>query len=489
MKPGLVQQPGRVVRMIVAILAVSACGSLQGAQDPAQPARVREVLAGKRTEARASWWGFDAADSTEFLQQAINSKVRRLIIDRQNSAWITRPLTGVGNQEIIFEAGTELVAMQGAYRSKGDCLLAFRECDNVILRGRRRDGGKSAHIRMRKEDYQSGAYEKSEWRHGLVFSGCRNVRIQDLTIAQTGGDGIYLGATKNRSVNQNVVIRRVVCRDNHRQGISVISAENLLIEDCLLCNTRGTDPQAGIDFEPNSPGESLVNCVVRNCVAENNAGTGFQICPQFMNSRSQPISIYLEHCVSRSNRLHAIHLCSAPKDPPGGRLRITGFRSEADGLAGLSVQFNPYDAMRIALEDSVIRDSARQDKFFAPLYVQGLDSDNRPPGNLHFKHLRIKDDLSRPVLKFGGRKGNGWKDITGDIILERNGRKERITVDDDWLRETERAGSAKPGRGLQSLEGRQDQAPPANGRGPSATREAGIAGRPSVSNHHEAYWD
>jgi len=66
---------------------------LAGTQNFARPELVREVLNGKRNTARASWWGFDANDSTEFLQNAINSRVRKLIIDRQKSAWITRPLT------------------------------------------------------------------------------------------------------------------------------------------------------------------------------------------------------------------------------------------------------------------------------------------------------------------------------------------------------------------------------------------------------------
>jgi len=417
---------------------------LAGTQNFARPELVREVLNGKRDTARASWWGFDANDSTEFLQNAINSRVRKLIIDRQKSAWITSPLTGVSNQEMIFEPGTDLVALKGAFRGKGDCLLSFQECENVIVRGKKKDGGKSARIRMRKEDYQSDAYEKSEWRHGLVFSGCRNVRIQDLTIEKTGGDGIYLGASWKRGPNRDVVIRRVNCSDNHRQGISVISAENLLIEDCRLSNTKGTEPQAGIDFEPNSPGDSLINCVVRKCVAENNAGTGFQICPQFLNSSSKPLSIYLEDCVSRSNKQHAIHLCSAQKDPPRGLLRITRFVSEKDSMAGLSVQFNPCDAIRVEMEDSVLRDSARNDDFFPPLYVQGIGSDTRPAGNIHFKHVLVKDDVERPFLKIRDGKGIGLKDITGDVILQRNGQTKTITIDDAWLQEIQRAGSARP---------------------------------------------
>jgi hypothetical protein len=412
------------------------------AQSPARPELVRQVLDGHRHEARASWWGFDAQDSTVYLQAAINSKVRRLIFDRQPSAWVTGPLRGVSHQEIILEAGTELVALRGAYRAKGDCLLTFQECEQVIIRGGRKDGGKSAGIRMHKEDYQSGTYEKSEWRHGLAILGCQDVRVQDLTIEKTGGDGIYLGTTPGKTANRNVVIRRVDCNANHRQGISIISAENLLIEDCLLRNTAGTAPEAGIDFEPNEPGDSLVNCVVRHCLATDNAGTGFQVCPQSLRSRSKPIAIELDHCASRGNKQHAIHLCSAPEDPPGGRLRITRFVAENDGMAGLAVQFNPCDAVRIEVEDSVIRDCAQKDLFFRPLYVQGLDSDHRSAGNIHFRNVVVKDDTDRPFFKLRVRNSNGVKDITGNVILERKGQRQTIEIDGGWLEKARLAADA-----------------------------------------------
>jgi hypothetical protein len=90
------------------------------AQSVARPELVQEVLTGKRDEARVSWWGFDPTDSTEFLQAAINSRAKRLVIDRQESAWVTRPLTGVSDQEIVFEETTELVALKGGFHAKGD---------------------------------------------------------------------------------------------------------------------------------------------------------------------------------------------------------------------------------------------------------------------------------------------------------------------------------------------------------------------------------
>ena len=392
-----------------------------------RPEFVAEVKEGRRHEARASWWGFNSHDSTAFLQEAINSNVKRLIIDRQASPWVTGPLTGVSGQEIVFESGAELVALKGAYRGRGDCLLTFNHCERVTVHGKKNEAGELPVIRMSKEDYQSTSYEKSEWRHGLAFLGCRDVRIEDLRIEKTGGDGIYLGTGPDKISNRDVVIRGLDCNGNHRQGVSVISAENLLIEDCLLRNTAGTAPQAGIDFEPNDPADVLINCVVRNCIASGNAGTGYQICPQFLASASKPLSIVLEDCVSRGNAQHAIHLVSAPKDPPTGRLQITRFLAEGDLMSGLSVQFNPFDAIRIDLNDVTFRHCAKTDSFFAPLYLQGTDLVDRPAGGMHFNRVTVEDEVDRPPFFIRGRKGSRpeevTRDLTGQILLQRNGRE------------------------------------------------------------------
>ena len=109
----------------------------------------------------------------------------------------------------------------------------------------------------------------------LDLQSCTNVRIYGLTLAESGGDGIYLGTATGSVPSKDIVIKDVVCDKNYRQGISVINAENLLIEDCVLSNTAGTAPAAGIDFEPNAPGERLVNCTLRRVVSQNNAGGGF----------------------------------------------------------------------------------------------------------------------------------------------------------------------------------------------------------------------
>ena len=122
-------------------------------------------------------------------------------------------------------------------------------CENITLTGY------GARLCMNKADYQSDAYEAAEWRMCLDFMGCSKICIEGLSLEDSGGDGIYLGATKEQPWCADVTIRNVVCSNHHRQGISVISAVNLLIENCTLTGTSGTAPQAGIDLEPNGENE------------------------------------------------------------------------------------------------------------------------------------------------------------------------------------------------------------------------------------------
>ena len=48
---------------------------------------------------------------------------------------------------------------------------------------------------------------------------------------------------------RDVLINRVVCDRNTRQGMSVIGAVNLMVRDSEFSGTNGSAPMAGIDFE------------------------------------------------------------------------------------------------------------------------------------------------------------------------------------------------------------------------------------------------
>ena len=302
---------------------------LSGAEEPgftwANPAAVQEVASATRTEASAAWWGFNGEDVTDSLQAAINSGVKRLVVPYTGQEWVVRPIKLAGNQEIVFEPGVVIHAKKNEFHGGGDSLFTARGVSNVTILGY------GATFKMNKPDYQSADYKKAEWRMTLDITSCTNVTVAGLRMESSGGDGIYLGSKDSaHPFNENITIRDVVCADHHRQGISVISAVNLLIENCVFSGTRGTAPQAGIDLEPNDARERLANCVIRRCQFDNNAGAGMAV---YLNSMKggapEPISILFEDCVARGNREDGMVVGALTPDGPKGTIEFRNCTAEA----------------------------------------------------------------------------------------------------------------------------------------------------------------
>ena len=260
------------------------------------PAAVAEVLSGERDTANAAWWGFNEDNVTEALQKAIQSGAKVLMVPNMGMPWKVDPIFLEGNQEIIFEEGVVVIARKGSFLGKSDSLFTSLDKDNIILRGY------GAIFEMRKEDYTKPPYEKAEWRHTISLHGSRNIRIYGLTLRRSGGDGIYVGrGSGERTYCENIHIKDVIIDENHRQGISVITVQNLLIENTQIINTGGTLPQSGIDFEPNNGDERLIACLVRNTEIRNNRGAGILMNLNNLNSASLPVSISVESSTISNN--------------------------------------------------------------------------------------------------------------------------------------------------------------------------------------------
>jgi hypothetical protein len=416
----------------LAQLGVGAILLLQLCVHAGQPSRanskaVEDVRTGKRKEARAAWWGFDRADSTAALQAAIDSGAEKVALEDLGSPWIVGPITLADNQELVLEKGVVLQAKREAFRGKGDCLLTATGKRNVAITGR------GATIRMWKQDYAKPPYEKSEWRHAISIRGCANVRIAGLTIASSGGDGIYLGAGKNGETNRNTVIRDVVCDDNNRQGISVITADTLLIENCTLKNTDGMSPRAGIDFEPNRPSERLVNCAMRNCAAENNQGDGYLFALMNLGKDSAKISIRLENCRSSGNRngLRFILNNAAPDAAVLGSLDVVDCKFENPRANVVRIVSKPASAARVRFIRCLM---ARPGMPAAILFLAPSKRRNRVKdiGGVEFLDCAVKEQEEPQPICLDNPAGDlRLIDVTGTIAMDRDGKTTRYTLNKD----------------------------------------------------------
>lgn len=286
------------------------------------PEAVQEILDGVRTDANAAWWGFDPEDSTDAIQAALDSGAEQVTIPYMGQPWIVRPLSLKSDQQVHLETGVVVLAKKGEFRAGGDSLFTASAAENLVIKGY------GATFRMRKTDYMAPPYKKAEWRMGLSLRGCSNVLVEGLRIESSGGDGIYIDGGGKRRFCEDIVIRDVTCDDNHRQGISVISVQNLLIENCVFSNTWGTAPGAGLDLEPDGEDQSLVDIVVRNCLFENNEGHEILVYPKNLHEKAPDLSIRFENCLARK---------TLTNNRPDGVEQGIGRKDEGHGWSGISV--------------------------------------------------------------------------------------------------------------------------------------------------------
>ena len=410
------------------LTAAILCGLATGAE---RPDLIEQAKRGELPEAKASWWGFSEEDATEALQAAIGSGVKRLVVDDVGKPWIVRPVFLESNQTVVFEKGVVVEAKKGEFKGTGDSLFSIILKENVELVG---DG---ATLRMHRADYDDPKlYKKAEWRHTLSIRSSKNVTVTGLTLALSGGDGIYLGVSKAGVTNENILIRDVLCDRHYRQGISVISARNLLIENTVMKDTAGTAPAAGIDFEPNHPSEEIVNCVMRNCVAENNHGAGYVFYLPNLHRDSAPISVRLENCVSRSgNRTDFAFITGNDADKTvGGKIEVVDCRFEGAKGTSISIARKPADGAAVRFENCVVDSPAAEEPAVRPVVVRSQAGNRRTVGGVDFGTLRIVDPVERPVFGYEDWIGGmGVASLSGTFLVERGGKTETIALTKEWL--------------------------------------------------------
>lgn len=249
-----------------------------------------------------------AYDDTADLAALLTSDQRRVTIPRLDRPYFTRPLLVRGPKTITLEDGVVIEGIAEAFGGPGDCILSAADQRDITIQGN------GATLRM-----ACAAYDKTlQWRHVVNLKRCHGVTLQDLHLSGAGGDGIYVGAGC-----VDVTIRRVRCHANGRQGISVIGCNGLLINGCVLEDTFGNWPGAGLDFEPNAPGEALLRCVVRDTVIRHNRGFGFLVNVDMLDAGSAPVDITLDSCVieQRAEDGPAVQIM-AERSGPDGRVRM-----------------------------------------------------------------------------------------------------------------------------------------------------------------------
>ena len=85
-----------------------------------------------------------------------------------------------------------------------------------------------------------------EWGMGVKISESKNVKLKGITIKDCWGDCVYINKD-----SKDILIDSCTIDHGRRQGISIIDADGVSITNCKITNVSGTNPQFGIDIEPN----------------------------------------------------------------------------------------------------------------------------------------------------------------------------------------------------------------------------------------------
>ena len=224
------------------------------------------------------------ADDTLALQAALNCSTELLTVE-SGRTWQVQPLIlmSTGPRRLLLEPGARIESLPGAFHGMLDALLTVFETDGVTIEAT------GAVFHMHKEDYiNRSAYNHSEHRHALNIVGAQGLTVVGLHVNNSGGDGVYVTGSyfsdycKQFVAARGLTLDSIVSSRNYRQGLSVISAAQMLAKNCTFADTgQGgyTSPAAGVDVEPGSQHTLLDGINFVDCLARNNVGAGFNLSP------------------------------------------------------------------------------------------------------------------------------------------------------------------------------------------------------------------
>ena len=126
------------------------------------------------------------------------------------------------------------------------CAVTIGNASNAAVIGGTITGDRFSHIYTPRND---GATAHDEGHLICVQSGASNVLIDGVHLRHANGDGILLVGNNSQGEVHDITIRNSEMDTNRRQGISIVGAQQVLIENNEIHHTNGTSPQFGIDIE------------------------------------------------------------------------------------------------------------------------------------------------------------------------------------------------------------------------------------------------
>jgi len=138
--------------------------------------------------------------------------------------------------------------------------------DNLIIDGNR--------------DTRNPTIETSGTDVLFIDGASDGTRLKNMELINSPMDNLYIVVHENSGETQmtDFEMHNCILENGFRNNMSVISGENFKIIGCEFNNANGTDPQSGIDFEPNhNSTHGYKNIKVEGCKFKNNVRYGIEL--------------------------------------------------------------------------------------------------------------------------------------------------------------------------------------------------------------------
>ena len=377
-------------------------------------------------------FGDNEMEATDVFYAAINNAAHDTVVVDYIGAgkWITDIIYVWRNDlTLIFEPG---VIVEAKENFGCGSLFMINSMQNIAFIGY------GATLQMHKAEYEAGYPEDNcQFRNCISVNGCKNLKVYGLTLKDSGGDGIYLGhgALDFMPYCENVHIKDCVMDNNFRQGISITTSVNVLIENCDIKNTGnslGVFPECGIDIEPDYAWAKLENLTIRNCRITDNKRWGILQYYYIQDETSPPYSINIENNYIANNGVDRVNWSSdeggglriqVVGGMPSGQINIKNCLIENELGPGLRV-LKKADQINVNIENCVFRDvmNVSANNYENPLWIEGSYTQGETSsvnGGVHFQDILVIDDEDRPIITYieiYESGGVGAKDISGHLI-------------------------------------------------------------------------
>ena len=158
------------------------------------------------------------------------------------------------NSTLLFDNGSQIKLK--ATDKGGYAIININNKKNVSIYNAKIIGDRNEHLGT-----------KGEWGMGISINDAADVKIYNAVVKNCWGDGIYIGG---KNFSSNITIIGGLIDNNRRNGISIIGGDNILLQNLMISNSNGANPQTGIDLEPNTQQNKKLNVSLKSVTTFNN---------------------------------------------------------------------------------------------------------------------------------------------------------------------------------------------------------------------------